>query len=394
MVGVSKGEHIIPRALKATKTITCVCRKCNNETLSQLDEELVSRSAMSLVLLRHEPKALERSWDVDYEAGGLLLEANPSPTLAAWTLWPQLILYENDKYELRCDDEGDLKALGRDKCTALFLEAVCKAYEAYKQTNSKKRKSLRFEKVRIVPKYLRLPPRVYVRHRIEDINKSTTVRCRYGNDDDRQRIEKFLKKLTPQTRFSKSSVVIGSKRAQFCISGDAMCVIRALTKCGINLLAHVCTRTRIREALSSSIRFVMTGATCLRPEHLIARNGFAQQSTLTELECPQKTHIFRLVYYKASRLWTMYCAFFGGDLKARVEFLGESNESWSACDIIVPLKSQNWQVTPRYYEVPEWHPRIEWCDYSTLIPGMPPMLDVATSMRIVRQPRGASSKRR
>ena len=44
--GVSKGEHVIPKALGAALTMNTVCKDCNN-AFSDIDKELCSRSLLS-----------------------------------------------------------------------------------------------------------------------------------------------------------------------------------------------------------------------------------------------------------------------------------------------------------------------------------------------------------
>ncbi|MCZ6651768.1 MAG: hypothetical protein O7D91_01935 [Planctomycetota bacterium] len=68
--------------------------------------------------------------------------------------------------------------------------------------------------------------------------------------------------------------------------------------------------------------------------------------------------------------WVVFFAFFGGDIKARVEFQGENDECWNMCDVLIPLHSSAWRLR-RYQRVVDWNPCVEWKDVDLVIPGLP-----------------------
>ncbi|MCZ6652199.1 MAG: hypothetical protein O7D91_04145 [Planctomycetota bacterium] len=338
--GIRRGEHIIPEALGGTRTIKCVCMTCNNETLSRLDDELVSRSFLSVLLLGSSGKKLKYSWDVDHESGNMQLEADAQNEFTTMKLYPQIIFCE-DGPQLR-GDEAEYSSVGSETFQELFVQHLCEAYSDY--NNGTDKSKLIFEHIRYVPAGKSFPPRVFSRKRIVDFKHGMHFICRYKNRADKEFLLKNLDTLKPTMRFGTYQSMLGSPLPGFNLSFDVIRLIRALTKIGINLLANYCTATTVNNGhFREAIRFVMTGG-ARDVRRVISRCGFVAPSEMRALWSRENVHRFRLVYFKWPGKWYMYCAFFGGRACAKIEFVGPSEEPWSTIDITAPIGSPDWRV--------------------------------------------------
>lgn len=100
--GVRKGDHIVPEAMGGELTLKCVCKTCNGE-FSKLEQELCSRSPLSIILQQELGTESTTSWDYDIERD-IALEARPLPGFRSPVLWPQLI-FLGEKIHFRFDQE-------------------------------------------------------------------------------------------------------------------------------------------------------------------------------------------------------------------------------------------------------------------------------------------------
>ena len=108
--GLRKSEHVLPEAIGGALTIkeACgrvVCHRCNNGVLSHLDQELCSRSYLSVVASQEIGAHVWQAWDVDHSSRNLLVEARPSwkdGELNTLISYPQLT-FETAGPELRGD---------------------------------------------------------------------------------------------------------------------------------------------------------------------------------------------------------------------------------------------------------------------------------------------------
>ncbi len=343
---IRRGEHIIPEALGGTKTIKCVCTTCNNEILSRLDDELVSRSFLSVLLLGSSGKKLKYAWDVDHESGDMLLEADAQNEFATMRLYPQIIFCE-DGSQLR-GDEAEYADVGSDTLQEMFIQHLCDAYSDHKNGTDKSK--LIFEHIRYVPAGKSFPPRVFSRKRIVDFKHGMHFICRYKNRSDKELLLKNLETLKPTMRFGTYQSMLGSPLPGFNLSFDVITLIRALTKIGINLLANYCTTTTVNnDYFREAIRFVMKGGT-RNVRRVLARCGFVAPSDMSVLWSHKNIHRFRLVYFKWPGKWYLYCSFFGGSACAKIEFAGPNEEQWSTIDITAPVGSPDWKVR-RYKKI-------------------------------------------
>ncbi len=340
--GADKGEHIIPKSLYGTKKIQQVCQPCNNGFLSILDNELVCSSPLVNSRQAYFQKNLKQCWDVDYDFDNLLLEAQPSNNFSVFTLWPQIV-FINSQPQLRGDAEQFIKVGGK-QVEKIFSNHLTKAIDAYNSGSANRMKGLFFEKPSAIPQGFSYPPRIFARKHVQDFNDGMTFVCGYASNNDKNTLLKHLHNQKFPIEFGEPDVILGSKSPVQNQSYIASAVIRALTKIGINLLIHVCKKTVIdRHSFSESMNRIRYGIRLHNKEVCLLKNGFVPFEDMQSLNCPTGCHKFRLIYYPASYLWVLYCSFFGGDINAKVEFIGQSQEEWTSIDRTVPLQSANWK---------------------------------------------------
>lgn len=99
-------------------------------------------------------------------------------------------------------------------------------------------------------------------------------------------------------------------------------------------------------------------------------NAGSNAADVSEMDCPDRAHRFRLVYSEWARRWETYCAFFSGRLGAVVLFPGPNNEKWRTADIITPLSSNRW-IIKEYELLLPIRMHVEWDDLTKVLPSMP-----------------------
>lgn len=103
-----------------------MCNPCNNGSLSYLDCELCSRSPLSIIAAHELDAFIWQSWDVDYSANNLLLEASPDLTGSSMVLFPQII-FEKNGPAIRGDYE-ELGRFGVDRFQKVFVWNLLEAF--------------------------------------------------------------------------------------------------------------------------------------------------------------------------------------------------------------------------------------------------------------------------
>lgn len=371
-------EHVVPEALGGRLWTKSVCAKCNNEELSRLDEELTSRSPLSLVAAQEMHKTAGYTWDVDHSEGNLLIEAHQNVPPQSPTVWPQMIFEEKGE-QLRADAE-EINEFGADNFRRVFVQRLLRAFQTLGTT---RRPRLVFERVaEKIPAMYRYPPRVFATRRIWDFDNRMHFQCRYLRADDRREVLRRLGNLDPHARFELADIRLGSSRPAFHLRYEAVAVLRSLVKMGINLLRwkDVCTETEVdRDHFPAAVRLV-TGEQAVS-NRAFKNTGFVYADDLRPLECPKDHHKFRLQYDRG--IWRIWFAFFSGRIGAFVRFPGPSRESWCTADVRVPIGSRDWSV----HKSPILQPicvRIEWKELQKVIPSVP-MENTRAEMTVTEQ---------
>jgi hypothetical protein len=355
-------EHIIPEALGGTLWRKCVCAKCNNEFLSDLDKELTSRSPVWLVAAQELHKTAGYTWDVDHSERNLLMEAQSEAMTQSMTVWPQII-FEEERAQFRADAE-EIKRFGADNFRAAFIQHLVRAFRTLKTS---RRPRFIFERIpQKIPAMYRYPPRIFATRRIWDFDNRMHFVCRYLRADDRRKVLRRLENLDPHARFELTDYRLGSSRPAFHLHYEMGAVLRSLIKMAINLLRYVCTRTEVDRNHFAWAIGTVTGERGVS-SRAFRENGFVYADDLAPLGCPKNHHKFRLQY--DGGLWQVWLAFFSGRIGACVRFPGPSGETWRTADLEVPIGDRHWQVRTSPLLQPI-RVRVEWGDLQKVIPSV------------------------
>lgn len=360
-------EDIVPKAIGGSRTIDNVCQACNNGPLSSVDKELVSKSPLSIVAAQELGKTVEYTWDVDHSDGNVLLEGAPNASFDSMIVWPQLVLTERG-FQLRADAE-DFFEFGSQRAQKVFIEHLVETLHQYRmRTCSPKQSKIWFERIEANTSGYAFPPRIFVRHPLSEIGPPITFQCRYKSERDRKALLKALFDLRPDTRFPRGEVLLGSYWPSVALFYEATDVLRALVKIGLNLLANLCRQTNVNSARFPHAVGFVTGQLGMK-ETFMNCAGFVKVSDIEFLQCPTRSHKFRLSFNDASSKWHLYCSFFGGRIGAKVYFPGPNRETWHTADVTVPIGSDQWIVE---YPTILFQPRVEivWGDLSEVVPSI------------------------
>ena len=361
--GLLTREHIVPEALGATKWLKCVCSTCNNKVLSQLDNELVTKSPLSLVAASELLKTTGYTWDVDHSESNLLLEARADESAGSMFVWPQIIF--DEKLQIRGDAE-EVQQFGAENFQDVFVKHLLAAFQTVKK--SLKRPRIVFDPVpeKIPPMY-RCPPRLFATRSIRDFDNRMHFQCRYQTSSDKRRALHALDKWDSSKRFRDYATQLGSALPSFHLHYDAVAVVRSLTKIALNLLRFLCENTAVdREHLRSAVEFV-TGKHSVK-RRILDRQGFVDADSIQALGCPENSHLFRLVYDRG--WWSVHFAFFASRVGAFVTFPGPSRETWRSANVVAPIGSCEWSVSKTRLVLP-LTPQVIWGDLNRIIPSMP-----------------------
>ncbi len=311
-IGNRKGEHIVPNALGGKETLKKeVCLGCNNNVLSQLDEELACKSPISMVAVQELDKRGDNVWDYNSELD-IALEAQLLPNIEASILWPQVVLL--DKSPLFFFDMIEAKSSGLEEFCDRFQKNLKFAIESLSSTEKKKHRLL-WRRIRRLPLRGSYPVRVFTRHRSNEIVEGVTFECRYAGGIDRSSVLQTLKSWVPNISTPHEDDGVIDPEGGF--SYRPRWVLRALVKTGINILAKQYGGSRVNAtAFRDAVRFVRfdegsgpSSDDC----------GFVVHADVAAMGCSAKCHKFRLSY---DRNWSLHCAFFGGRVGATVVFPG------------------------------------------------------------------------
>lgn len=292
----------------------------------------------------------------------LLLEASPNQALTSMILWPQVVFTLNGPV-IRGDLE-ELQVIGADPFQKVFVRQLLGSFRSLKS----KRPRLIFEQIKRPPVGYTYPPRAFASRRVDQFDSKMHFQLRYLTSADKRRALNELDRWGASESFDQKYSVLGSPLPVFKLHYEAVALLRALVKIGINLLSHICEKTEVNHrTFGNAVQFVM-GAADLSVKRL-HEFGFTYAADVSALRCPSDAHQFRLIYDARRGMWALYCAFFSGKLGAFICFPGTSREDWSTVDVIVPLGSPKWQIDKTVILQPLKF-RVEWKDLTKVIPAL------------------------
>ncbi len=370
-----RGEHVIPEAIGGALTLNdvpnrSVCHTCNNGVLSVLDDELCSRSYLSIIASRELGSAIWQAWDVDHSDDNLLMEAKPDwatdEAFNSLVCYPQII-FEDTGPVARGDSEEFIE-FGLEDAVYVLFKAARLCFQRHRQ-GDRGALTQRLVRSSVTRGDYRLPPRLYSPHSINEIASEIQTRnfvLRYDSPARKRRAMLALEKL----REYRSSATWAKSRGSFFPSVgcyfDIGLTLRALMKLGINLLAAICSRTPVdKHAFALPISFIRGKAERLTPA-LFKTNGFVHAEDVQRIAVPGNAHSFRVAH--DGRFWYVLSSFFGGKIGALVQLAGPNHESWRSAHVVAPLKSKDWVISTSQY-LPFFAPwTIAWHDSSLIIP--------------------------
>lgn len=366
---VRKGEHIIQEAIGGALTVRTVCASCNN-TFSNIDAELCSRSPLSIVASQQIDAHLWQAWDVDHSDSDMLLEAYPNWAAESLTLYPQIV-FDSTGPQLRGDME-EITRFGSRGFEQVIVKSMLRAFRRHEAGLKRWLHFERVEKDQIIERGYRLPPRIFPRMSIDDLadrlvrGEQASFIIRYQTDADRRRVLNAIETWNPAKSFRSFGGGIGSALPVFGCYYDMGKVFRALAKMAVNLLAHFCPNTPINRKTIGPVVRVIRGKSPVSPE-LLAANGFVHAADVASIKTNGNDHSFRLLHWDDE--WLVYSSFFGGRIGSFVRFPGPNKESWRCADIVAPIGSAEWTVVTRDMILP-LKVHIEWQDPSKIIPAI------------------------
>lgn len=361
-------EHIVPEALGGSRIIAGVCKACNEGVLSNIDQELCSKSPLSLVATREIEKPLLRFWDVDHAANGLLVEGQYDKEADAFHSYPQII-FEPTGNHIR-GDYDEVRSVGQKEFQRVVIESVLRSFQAF-ETGKKKRLFPERIKSPLIEEKYRYPPRIFVRRSIREIKDKENFVLRYLKEEDKQFVLKQLSTWDPSKSFKNFGVSQLTTEPEVRFVFEQVKVIRGLAKLGLNLLIDCCSRTQINtRTFGPTIKFIR-GET-MAPRGLPDNNGFVIPSCLDAMGSREDCHLFWLIHDESRRIWSVFASYFGGKVHSLVSFPGPNSESWNFMEVRVPLKEpkDKWLYDERAV-LPSLQPRIEWQDCAAIIPSIP-----------------------
>jgi hypothetical protein len=346
------GEHIIPWVIGGALTLdkvceNLVCPKCNNGVLSRVDEELCSRSFLSIAASQKLDAQIWQAWDIDH-GSNLLLEAKPKwigNDLAHLVAYPQMSFLRPGRPDLH-GDMIEIGKFGHENFEAVMRKGVRQAFQRHVHGEKRAIHLERIQTDMIHPDY-RLIPRVFTRHSIGEIaanvNKQSFI-LRFVSDEDKRMAYREMDNLSEKPEYKNWSTTPGSRIPNFCTFYDIGDCIRGLMKIGLNLIAAHCPDTVINHTTFKQAMRLILGECCPH-EDVIHRMGFLRASDVVPINDAGGGHSFRLIH-DAGR-WFVFSSFFGGSVGTMVFFPGPNGEKWQCADIVAPIRSKKWTFEVR-----------------------------------------------
>ncbi len=341
LIGTATNEHVVPKAIGGRATIRGVCKTCNNQVLSHLDNNLCTKSPLGLVASHCLRKRFAEYWDVAEGLDNLLLEATPSSDGQSSHLYPQLVI--EDSGICVWGNLDDIRRFGEDAFQGVLFKMMRNAYDRHK-SGAKELLHHNAMLPSAVPKGHRLPPRIFTRNSIAQLMTNPHGRfsfeTRYSRKSDRVAIEKLLSTLSPNSRGTRFEMRPGSLTPIVGGSINLTLMVRGLLKIGVNLIAYACRRTQVSSAsFGPAIRAVI-GADPLNSVAIVS-TGFVCPDSLTLIHDEAGAHRFLLQHHSSQ--WSVYMSFFGGLGCAVARLPGPCDEQWNSCTIVAPIDSGNWE---------------------------------------------------
>jgi len=313
--GQRSKEHIIPKSIGCNVFINNVCAVCNNEVLSDLDNELKTNSPLRYIMTTFG------SSDWSYNpCHPFPLEHVVTGGYQSNKLWPQLILPGTGFMFFFAPESG----ISDDFVLKTFFGSLIPRIEKYGP------KSLIWDKVQY--SHGDFPTRIFTRNNIGDINPKKHFFCRYVGKIDKEIILQAIitasKKLI--SKKTKVSITEGCGNVDGTMVYDVMKVKRALTKICINAMAKYCRQTDISiKNFPHAIRFIRYN----RQSYDLNGTGFINNHGIRWMKCPKDCNMIHIE--PENGLIKCHISFLGGKAGAFSIFPGRVRDDWRRMGIII-----------------------------------------------------------
>jgi hypothetical protein len=326
--------------------------------MSEIDKELSSMSLLGLVAWQELGRRPGDAYDY-HENHDIVPEGYVPKNYQATYLWPQMVLL--GKELLFYADSKEMQSVGETDCFKKFYQYLMRARNTLR--DGSKRPRWIWQVVKNPPKRGKFPPRVYTKHRLNELKDEMHFICKYTDSVSKEYILSVIDGWNMSTTNLKTEQYLGCIDPEFTISWRPRYILRALVKIGINLLSHICEKTIVsKDTFSEAIGFVLDDR---GKGPSWGDSGFVRNEDLQALNCPARAHKFRLTY---GPNWSLDCAFFGGKIGATVAFPGPNHESWARAEVTVPLGSVDWRIERFQIVVPR-RMSVEW-DVTKVVPSI------------------------
>jgi len=259
-----------------------------------------------------------------------LLEGKYDPKTSTFSLYPQLVLTENN-LEIH-GDASEMELYGVTKLKTLMTDRAIASLE--------NKDGVRFNNQQIdlslFDPSIIYRPRAFGRS-ISALENGEQMFLRYAEIDPTSFITAI--KSGSSKQFANLDVKKSAIRATFCLVYSTKILQRALIKFALNSIAYACSDTEVNnKTFNTAAKIVLD----IRADQRLARRHTAEfiiPSTLQQFHPPEARHAVRLSY--SYRHWQCSFSFFNGAAAALVTFPGICDESWRSCDISFPHDKSN-----------------------------------------------------
>jgi hypothetical protein len=116
------------------------------------------------------------------------------------------------------------------------------------------------------------------------------------------------------------------------------------------------------------------------PDSCIENSGYIFPEDMEGLKCNNNGHTIRVSYIDDG--WHFYYSFFGGRIGFFIRISGPNNEDWQTTNILAPLKSKIWTITPSPIIQPiNDRFNFGWSDLTKIIPSVE-LINVSSKIHI------------
>ena len=248
--------------------------------------------------------------------------------------WPQLV-FDKDQLVF-CYDVHEMEKVGLMECQEVFRRRLLDAVQTVRRGDKKPK--LRWCSLASPPRRGRFPPRVFARHRADDLHEGITFECRHHGNIDKSKIMEAIEHWKVDTDSIQEFRMEGVIDPESAKSYRPRWVLRALVKIGVNLLVHLMEDEFPRDSFAEAIEFVRYDRGAGPSTEAC---GFLEHDVTTRLGCPENAHKFTLQH---AGEWALDCSFFGGTIGATVVFPGPPWNKVRRVDIIAPIGASAWEV--------------------------------------------------